>query len=392
MSTQKCSIAIIGSGVIGCAVACELSKKVNGKIIVIEKNKDILGQNQSSRNSGVIHAGIYYPKDVMPLKAHLCVEGNSMLYDFCQEHNIPHKKTGKLVVANNEMEEEYLDDVFRVAKENGVPGVIKIDSKTAKKYEPNVKAFSALYVPTSGIIIPAELVNALHRLASKKVIFAMGNEVVDIAAKENGFVIKTKSGSNAEAFEAEMLVNAAGLHSDAIARMVNPNSPYEINPIRGESAKFYKKRNELSVNMNVYPVPHGYWPNGKKLDARFEEFQKLFREGKVSKTVGVHLTPAFDGMVTIGPAYAGNIGKEDYEQTVPEKHYFESVRNFFPNLKLEDISLHKAGINANLKGHNDFVIERDAKHPNCINLLGINSPGLTSSLAIAKYVGELITK
>ena len=145
---------IIGGGVVGCAIALEISREYNKNIVLIEKNRQIKGENQSSRNSGVIHAGIYYDNNREPLKARLCVKGNDLLYKFCTKYNIPHKKTGKLVVAVNSLEEEYLEDLYRVALENNVPGIKIIDSKEVKKFEPNVRAISALYVPTSGIIEP----------------------------------------------------------------------------------------------------------------------------------------------------------------------------------------------------------------------------------------------
>ena len=153
--------------------------------------------------------------------------------------------------------------------------------------------------------------------------------------------------------------------------------------------------------MNVYPTPYGFYNDtGERAEVPFDEFQKLLKEGKISKTVGVHLTPTFDlvngenvigNTVTLGPTSTVGKGKEDYGSDLhPEELYFRRVKDFFPNLKLEDISLHQAGIRAKLKDHYDFVVERDEKYPNCINLVGIDSPGLTSSLAIAKYVKEMM--
>src|SRR3989304_7787297 len=171
-------ITIIGGGVIGCVVAYELSRKSNQNIAVIEKNNQINGENQSSRNSGVIHAGVYYPRNKGPLKAKLCVEGNEMLYRFCVRHNIPHKRTGKLIVSTDTLEEEYLKDTYITAEDNGIPGMEMLDGREVNRFEPNVRAISALYVPTSGIIEPTSLVVKLFRLAeSNGVMFLVGNEV-----------------------------------------------------------------------------------------------------------------------------------------------------------------------------------------------------------------------
>ena len=185
--------------------------------------------------------------------------------------------------------------------------------------------------------------------------------------------------------------------------MLNTDSPYEMDPINGESAKFYRtKREEISIKgLNIYPVPFGYLADGQRLNVHFSQFQKLYHEGKINKSVGAHLTPTLDikgsnysvgDTVTIGPAYSKPDGKEDYKPTRDEKYFLNIINPLFPYLKLEDISLHQTGIRAKLKGRNDFVIERDPKYQNCINLIGIDSPGLTSSLAISKYVKQLLVK
>ncbi len=401
--SESIPITIIGGGVCGCAVAWEISRRFEGPIALLERNARIRGENQSSRNSGVIHAGIYYPREKEPLKAQFCVEGNRLLYEFCGEYGVPHRRTGKLVVAMNDREAEYLDDVERIARENGVPGVERIDGRRVRELEPNVTASEALYFPTSGIVDAAALVGTLHRLAeSNGVITATANEVVDVRTRGSGFQVISKVKNRTETIETDRLINAAGLYSDVIARMVDPESPYRIAPVRGESAKFYRtRRGGIAMNgMNVYPVPTGHYPDGLRLNAAFAEFLEMYRGGKVAKTTGVHLTPTLDfagdevvigDTVTIGPAYAvGEVDREDYSQTVDPSYYLEQVHPFFPGLELGDIGLHQAGINAKLNGTSDFVVERDSAYPNCVHLLGINSPGLTSSLAIARYVADLL--
>ena len=158
-----------------------------------------------------------------------------MLYRFCAEHNIPHKKTGKLLVATDMLEEEYLEDVYRIAVENHIPGIETIDDNKVTQYEPNVKAVSALYVPNSGIIESTGLVDKLYRLAeSYGVTFLVGNEVFKIEPEGKGFKVKIRSGTEVEIFKTRIIINAAGLYSDNIARMVNPESPYWMNPVKGE--------------------------------------------------------------------------------------------------------------------------------------------------------------
>mgnify|MGYP001587566774 FL=1 len=228
------AITIIGGGVVGCALAYELSKSIDD-VVLIESNSRICGENQSSRNSGVVHAGIYYDKRKSPLKAELCVHGNKMLYEFGEQHGIPIRNTGKLLVALNSLEEEYLDDVERVAAENNVPGVRFMSIDEARMLEPNISGHSALYVPTSGIVEPTSLVSKLYALAAKQgTIFQLGSKVVKITPQTSSFEVTTlTAGYGITSFESDMVINAAGLHSDEIARMVNPSFGYEIYPVRG---------------------------------------------------------------------------------------------------------------------------------------------------------------
>jgi len=400
--SEEVQITIIGGGVIGCAVAYELSRDSDLEIALIERNRHINGENQSSRNSGVIHSGIYYSKKTGPLKAKLCVEGNRLLYEFCREHSIPHKKTGKLVVATDRLEEEYLADVYKTALDNKVPGVEMIDGIKAMGYEPNVRAVSALYVPTTGIIEPTILVDRLYHLAeSSGVMFLVGNEAVEIRPQGKSIEVKIRSDTGFEIFKTRILVNAAGLYSDDIARMINPASPYMMDPVGGEWARFYKnKRDDIFMNgLNVYPVSCGYLHDGEKLRVDFKEFQKQLELGKVHKSTGVHLTPTFEikenkyvvgDTVIAGPAYTKPKDREDYSHKREEKYYLDMVRPFFPNLKLEDLGLHQTGIRAKLKDRYDFVIEKDPVFSNVINLVGMDSPALSASLAVAKYVKELL--
>ena len=202
------------------------------------------------------------------------------------------------------------------------------------------------------------------------------------------------------------ITNPFGLHARSaakIAKLVNPDCPYEIEPVRGESSKFYKnKRNEILMKgMNVYPVPFGYYNDtGKQAIVTLNEYKSLLKKNILSKTVGAHLTPTFDyingkyligNTVTIGPIKSVGFGKEDCGSDLKSKEiYADKVNHFFPNLRKDDILLHQTGIMATVKEHPDFIIERDKKYPNCINLIGIDSPGLTASLSIAKHVRRLL--
>lgn len=384
------SILIIGAGVIGCSIAYELSKE-NEDVLVIEKNPQVNSDNQSSRNSGVIHSGIYYDDKNEPLKARFCVEGNKLLYEFCKKHKIPHEKTGKLVVAANEVEESYLEEILKQAQTNEVEDIEILSEKETKKLEPNVRARSSLYVPSSGIIDPTELVKKLEYLARQnKSIFLTNTEVTEIYF-DGKFKVVLKTKDNIEEFSPDIVINAAGLNSDKLVRQINKKFSYKLKYVKGEYAKFNISRPELNVKRNVYPVPQGIFPTGERFISSFEEFKRLLSEGRLNRILGIHLTPLIEReTITIGPAYSSIVETEDYKPTLTEESYLEAITPFFPNLKLEDISLYQTGIQARVFGHPDFIIEKDEKIENLINLVGIDSPGLTSCLSIAKYVKKML--
>jgi L-2-hydroxyglutarate oxidase LhgO len=384
---NEVEIAIIGGGVVGCAVAWELSGHYNN-IFLFEKNPGITkGENQSSRNSGVIHSGIYYDKETRPQKAELCVKGNRLLYDFCERYEVPALKTGKLVVAVSKEEEDVLDLYLDRAGKNRVPGIKRISGSKVRELEPNVIARSALFVPTTGIVEPTALVYRFYALASRAgVLFMTDTEVVGLEAEGDfiRLIIRYRDG-HMDRVKARAVVNAAGVEADRMARLINPDSPYELDPVRGESYKFYThKRPELGLSgMNVYPAPEAViTPHGSHF------------------TVGIHLTPTFGdtsarlapgSTVTVGPRLVPVSDRDEWSGPPSSAKIFtDRVNSFFPGLKEEDLIWQQAGLQSRLKGYPDFVIEADFVNPHFINLLGIDSPGLTSSMAISRRVGKMV--
>jgi L-2-hydroxyglutarate oxidase LhgO len=378
----------VGGGVVGCAIAQELSGNHNEDIFLIEKNPGITqGENQSSRNSGVIHSGIYYDQESRPNKARLCVEGNRLLYDFCIRHKVPAIKTGKLIVATSKEEEDVLDFYLGQAKKNLVPGVKRISGSKVWELEPNVRAISALIVPTAGIVEPTTLVYRLYTLASKKgVQFLTGTEVVGLEGDSDYIRLNIRyPDGNMDQVMARIIINAAGIDTDRLARMVNPSSTYELDPIRGDIYKFYgHKRPELALKgMNVYPTPVSVTtPYGRHF------------------TVGIHLTPTIGNIsyppvlgstITVGPKLVPIEDRTAWTGTpTPASLFSEKISSFFPGIHKDDLIWHQAGLQARLKEYPDFIIESDSSQPNMINLLGIDSPGLTSCLAIARRVKDIV--
>ena len=382
-------IAIIGGGVIGCAVARELSHRYEG-IFLFEKNPGITrGENQSSRNSGVIHSGIYYDQKTRLQKAALCVEGNRLLYEFCDHYQVPALKTGKLIVATTDEEDSVLDLYLARAEENGVPGVKKITGRLVAELEPNVRALSALEVPSAGIVDPTSLVYRLHTLAHQAgVAFMVQTEVVDLHG-DGSFIeltVRYRDGAM-DKIRARAVINVAGVDADRMAGRFNPDSSYELDPVRGESYKFYShKRPELKlVRKNIYPTPElVVTPHGHYF------------------TVGIHLTPTFADLsfpsflgstVIVGPKLVPVEDRNAWAGSwTPADVYAEKVRRFFPNLRDDDLTWHQAAIQARLKDFPDFVMEHDTQCPEFINLLGIDSPGLTSCLAVARRVAKMLDR
>ena len=385
--TTKINIAIIGGGIVGCCVALELAK-TRQDIHVFEKNPGITrGENQSSRNSGVLHAGIYYEQDIRPLKARLCVEGNRLWYDFAKKYQLPCKQTGKLLVAMDAAQGRRLDQYLELAKANRVPDVRKIGSNEVKRLEPNVCAHSALLVPTSGIIDPTALLHQVYALASNRgVNFMPETQVVDLELSNGQIMVSIRyRDGNEDRIGADIVINAAGVHAVDIARMIDPQIPLKPALIRGDSLKFFRNRRpEIFLRgMNVYPTPITVdTPTGRH------------------HTLGVHLTPTFDMIdgemiigdtVTVGPKLLPVDHFEDYKSTpVPSPEAFLKDMDFFPDLTIADLEFYQSGIQARLDGYHDFYIKPDRNTNRVIQLLGIDSPGLTAAPAIAQTVAAIL--
>lgn len=362
---QEIDITIIGAGVIGLAIAAEMARH-DLSIFILEKNQ-AHGGGISSRNSEVIHGGMYYPEK--SLKASLCVTGNSMLYEIAAKNNIPHKKTGKLIVAVKKGDDEDLERLYDNGIRNGVTSLELISKKQVSDMEPNVQAQAALYSPNTGIINAHDLMNYfLAKALKNKAHIVYQTKVVLIEKESNHYRIFTRN-TKGESFEfsSAVVINAAGLESDTIANMMGGN--YRLHYCKGDyfSVSGVKKD---TVQRLIYPVP-----------------------AKKQVGLGVHLTMDLNGRFKLGPdaTYIGH--KEDYNVD-PEKadFFYQSASQFLPFLKRENIHPDMAGIRPKLQGPTDdfcdFIIEENV--PRFINLVGIESPGLTASPAIANLIRKML--
>lgn len=367
------NITIIGSGVVGLAIASHLSKKYDN-IFVIEKHKRF-GQETSSRNSEVIHSGIYYQKG--SLKAKLCVAGKEKLYKLCRDEDIPFNNCGKLIVATSEAELDALDALQEKAKGNGVFDLEVLDGKQVHELEPNVNAIRALFSPSTGIIDTHSLMKQFEKTSViNGVQFAYGSEVRSIVQQNGGYEVGLlDADGNTFSFSCNMVINCAGLESSTVAAMMDmKDDDYRMYFVKGEYFKINPPKNRM-VKRLIYPVP------GQKLVG-----------------LGIHSTIDLSGGLKLGPsAFYLDENVYDYSVNNENSHnFYESAKKFLPFIEPDDLSPDQAGIRPKIQAPGDpakdFIIKNEADRgfKNFINLIGIESPGLTSSIAIAEYVEELI--
>lgn len=369
---EQANILIIGGGVIGCAVAHAAAERYSD-VFLVEQNPRP-GMATSTRNSGVIHSGIYYPKN--SLKARLCVEGNRLDYEFCKKHNVPHRHCGKLVVAANAHEEPELLALKKRGEENGVEGLRLITADEIRAREPHIRGTAALEVPSTGILSAEDFVRAFARLAAERGANLVPHARVTALESAGGAIrarvrIGDDSDSQEETIEARCVINAAGLFADEVAAMLG-NSSWRIYPVRGEYCEVRGARAELIRNL-VYPLPHA---DGLSL--------------------GVHFTKTLWGTFLLGPTASYVDAKDNYERgRLPIKDFAESAKTLLPEIAEADLHLGYSGLRPKLVppgGHGiaDFVITRDPAVPQAIHLVGMESPGLTAAPAVANYVTAML--
>ena len=360
----RCDVLVIGAGVIGCAIARELSKfKI--KTVLLEKEADVCS-GVSKGNSGVLHTGLYYPKG--SLKAKLCVEGRLMFPELTKQLNVPFKLCGKHVIARTDEELKDLERLREVGEENGVKGLTIISGEELKTREPYLDAIYALYSPVAGIVSPYLFTIALAENAlSNGVVIHINTQVISIKQVSSGYQVTTNQG----VFYADVVVNSAGLFADKISAMIGIDN-YKLCPCRGEYLVLDKNCCDL-INSPAYPVPP-----------------------KIAGVLGVHLTTTISGNILIGPSEEFINERED-TKTTKEKvtQLIEGAKNLLPSIPLNQIIYGFSAVRSKItppeeKGSRDFIIQEDAE--NFINLIGMESPGLTASPAIAKLVAKMINE
>lgn len=366
-------ICIIGAGAVGLAIAKSLSERTEG-IVVVEKNLRF-GEETSSRNSEVIHSGIYYPAG--SLKARLCKNGNQMLYEYCREKQIPHRKCGKLIVATHREQLSRLKELHVQGVANGVEGIRTLKEDEIRNIEPDIFAETALFIPATGILDSHALMKNLFADAvSNGGDFVFKTEVTQIEKLDKGYRIEIlESNGNKYTFTSGMVINCAGLGAEKLARSAGiAKDAYRLHYCKGEYFRLTGV-NQVKLKHLVYPVPE---PGLAGL--------------------GVHATISMDDSIKLGPNVL-YLKENIYDYTVNPEHkkkFFESARKFLPFLEEQHLEAEMAGIRPKLQaegdGFRDFVIQDEAGSgfPGFINLIGIESPGLTSCLSIASFVANIL--
>ena len=362
---KEYDVAVVGGGVVGCAIARELSR-YQLSVVLLEKESDV-ARGTSGKNSGVVHTGFNVQRG--SVKARLNVLGAGMFEEMCTTLNVPFKRVGKLVIALTAAEAPDLEKLKALGDANGVPSLSIIDSKELKRMEPNISGYAAMSAPSAAITCPFRFTIALAESAvANGADILLQAEVKSISGKLGGFTISTSRGT----VRSKLVVNSAGLYADRVARLAGVRR-YKIYPCRGEYVIIDKARSDLISRM-IYPVP----PKG-------------------GSGLGVHLTPTIDGNILIGPSAAYVKSKtSDCTTGAMARQLVKEAQELLPGLNRRDVITSYAGlrpktVSSAVGGFNDFTIEELPELPGMMHLVGIESPGLTAApaiaLDIAKWVG-----
>ena len=370
MTDFSVETVVIGAGVVGLAISRELSN-INGEILVLESEKDF-GQLTSSRNSGVIHAGIYYPEN--SLKSKFCIEGNILLYEYCKKYNIPRRNTKKILVASSLEQVQIIDQIKINAEKNGVRNIKKLTKSQTLQLEPLIRCEESLLVPSSGIVDAVSFMRSLEgQILDSGNMISYQSLVSKINFDGKIFTLRVLDNNNQETtIKCRNLINSTGLYATDIANKIEGLKKEFVPKAFFAKGNYFSINKDLGIRHLVYPIPNEF-------------------------SLGIHLTPELDYSVKFGPDFEWIEDRENYKVDINKKKLFiNEIMKFLPDLDSDSLNPSYAGIRPIIekkeKSKRDFIIQTDSIHsiPNLINLYGIESPGLTSSLAIALHVRDLL--
>lgn len=365
-------IIVIGAGVVGLAIAAKLKEVFpEQNVTVVEKNKAPFLET-SRFNSGVIHSGIHQKPEL--LKSKLAYRGGPLLTDFCVQMGVPVKKPGMLIAVSGRdipglfAEISSLALLYRNSRRQEIP-IKFLTAFQIKKMEPDLRAAFGIYLPEVSVVDQKELGEKMFKAAKRiGVNFIFGANITDIKKRKNFYEVVAEKLSYYGA--ANVVVNAAGIRADEIAALAGFNG-YKVFPCRGEYYEVIGLKKDLIKSVLVYPaLPPGH------------------------PVKGIHLTKTADGRLLIGPnAKPWLVKDDDFQVQTPSDEFLAAVKRFLPQINAEDLRWAYSGLRAKINpgiGEDDFIIKCETRNPTFINLVGIESPGLTASFAIADYVARLI--
>jgi L-2-hydroxyglutarate oxidase LhgO len=358
---------VIGAGVIGLAVARALAAR--GREVIVLEAAEAIGVGTSSRNSEVIHAGIYYPRGSQ--KAALCVRGRELLYEYCAARGVPHQRCGKLLVATARNQIPQLETILARGRENGVLDLMRISGAEAQELEPALECVDAVFSPQTGIVDSHQLMLAYQGDAERDgAVLAFHAPVESIEASSGRFTV-TVGGAAPTTIGAACVINSAGLYANALARKIRGLNPRYVPPLYFARGNYFSMSGRAPFSRLIYPMPN---------DAG----------------LGVHLTIDLGGQARFGPdvEWVDSINYDVDPRRADS--FYAAIRAYWPDLPDQALQPAYAGIRPKLSGPGepaaDFLIQGAAAHGvrGLVNLFGIESPGLTASLAIAQRVCELV--
>ncbi|MDP1742426.1 NAD(P)/FAD-dependent oxidoreductase [Polaromonas sp.] len=359
---------VIGAGVIGLAVARALA--LQGREVLVLEAADGIGTGTSSRNSEVIHAGIYYPQG--SLKARLCVEGKALLYSYCDERGVGHSRCGKLIVATQASQLAQLQAIINKAAANGVRDLVLLSAEQAKSMEPQLECIAAVHSPSTGIVDSHALMLALQGdLEAAGGMVVLNSPLAHASCAQGAITLIAEDGT---ALQARSVVNAAGLHAQALARRFAGLAAQHVPPSHYAKGNYFTLAGRSPFSRLIYPVPE-------------------------AAGLGVHLTLDLGGQAKFGPDVQW-VNSPDDLVVDPARGdaFYAEVRKYWPGLPDGALQAGYAGIRPKIQSPSeparDFLIQGPADHgvPGLVNLFGMESPGLTSALAIGRQVSDMLQK
>jgi len=367
--THDVETVVIGAGVVGLAIAHALA--LAGQEVLILEQKHLFGSQTSARHSEVIHAGIYYPQN--SLKANLCTRGKTLLYNYCREHGIAHQRIEKIIVATTADQVLMLDGINKQAQANGVNDLRTLNSSDISKLEPAIEAHAGLLSPSTGIIDShAFMLSLLGKAESYGAMIAYHSSVVKLTSEKNGFSVSVGGEQNMKV-KCKRVVNAAGHGACALARGIQDFPQALIPTARFAKGNYFRLQGKTPVTRLIYPVPE---PGG----------------------LGVHITLDMAGQSRFGPDVQWQDSLNYNVDSNRAKRFYDAIRQYWPALENDALVPDYAGVRPKIEvdgvAYNDFLIQGDSTHglAGLVNLFGIESPGLTSSLAIAEHVAMLLDR